>query len=63
MIFLGFDLCIRVIAALQHLAQVLGCYKIILDCGEHNVAFYEKCGLRKKEVQMVQYIGNPKSKI
>ncbi len=30
-----------------------GCYKVILDCAEHNVAFYEKCGLTKKEVQMV----------
>jgi glucosamine-phosphate N-acetyltransferase len=33
-----------------------GCYKVILDCAEHNVAFYEKCGLTRKEVQMVRYL-------
>ncbi len=27
--------------------------KVILDCAESNVAFYEKCGLTRKEVQMV----------
>ena len=21
-----------------------GCYKVILDCAEHNIAFYESCG-------------------
>lgn len=30
-----------------------GCYKVILDCSEANQAFYEKCGLTRKEVQMV----------
>ena len=25
------------------------CYKVILDCGEHNVAFYESCGFRAAE--------------
>jgi glucosamine-phosphate N-acetyltransferase len=32
-----------------------GCYKVILDCDEQNVAFYKRCGLEKKEVQMVRY--------
>lgn len=45
----------RLITALAEAAQALGCYKIILDCAESNVAFYEKCGLARKEVQMVQY--------
>ena len=22
------------------------CYKIVLDCADHNVAFYEKCGFK-----------------
>lgn len=35
-------------------AQELGCYKVILDCSEDNVPFYEKCGLTRKEVQMVK---------
>ena len=32
------------------------CYKIILDCNEANVPFYEKSGFKKKEVQMVLYL-------
>ena len=34
--------------------QEMGCYKVILDCNEDNVTFYEKCGLIKKEIQMVK---------
>ena len=43
----------RVIEALMDFSSAAGCYKVILDCGESNVAFYEKCGLTRKEVQMV----------
>ncbi len=32
------------------------CYKVILDCGEYNKIFYEKCGLEKKGIEMVKYI-------
>jgi len=32
------------------------CYKIILDCEEKNVGFYEKCGFEKKGIQMAKYI-------
>ncbi|KAL9655033.1 hypothetical protein ABK040_008816 [Willaertia magna] len=28
------------------------CYKVILDCSEKNVGFYEKCGFIRKEIQM-----------
>lgn len=28
-------------------AREAGCYKVILDCGDHNVPFYEKLGYRK----------------
>lgn len=31
------------------------CYKIILDCSENNVQFYEKIGLQIKGVQMAKY--------
>ncbi|GAB4820439.1 hypothetical protein N2152v2_007485 [Parachlorella kessleri] len=51
----GLRLGIRVIEALIDLAEKAGCYKVILDCSEDNVSFYEKCGLYKKEVQMVKY--------
>jgi len=26
-----------------------GCYKVILDCGDHNIPFYEACGFRVAE--------------
>ncbi|MBI5355132.1 MAG: GNAT family N-acetyltransferase [Candidatus Aenigmarchaeota archaeon] len=29
-----------------------GCYKVVLDCSEANVAFYEKNGFRRNEVAM-----------
>lgn len=51
----GLRLGLRVIEALTEAAQKAGCYKIILDCSEENVPFYDKCGLTKKEVQMVRY--------
>ncbi len=35
-------------------AREAGCYKVILDCAEENAAFYEKCGLTIKEIQMVR---------
>ena len=25
------------------------CYKVILDCGDHNVPFYESCGFKEAE--------------
>lgn len=36
-------------------AEQEGCYKVILDCDESNVAFYAKCGLKTKGVQMAKY--------
>ena len=29
-----------------------GCYKLVLDCSEDNVSFYERCGLHKDSVCM-----------
>lgn len=43
----------RLIEALIEESRKSGCYKVILDCSEANQAFYEKCGLTRKEVQMV----------
>eukprot|EP00775_Hariotina_reticulata_P013371 gene13371-13498_t len=45
----------KLIDELVKVAQEQGCYKVILDCAEHNVEFYGKCGLIRKEVQMVKY--------
>lgn len=39
------DNCVKI-------AKQRGCYKVILDCDEHNVKFYEKCGFRTHGVCM-----------
>jgi ribosomal protein S18 acetylase RimI-like enzyme len=36
-------------------AQKHDCYKIILNCSDENIPFYEKCGFSKKENEMVLY--------
>lgn len=41
--------------ALKELAIQLGCYKVILDCEEGKVQFYEKCGFKEKGIQMAFY--------
>lgn len=41
--------------ALKELALELGCYKVILDCEEAKVQFYEKCGFKEKGRQMTFY--------
>lgn len=33
-------------------AKQAGCYKVILDCSEKNIHFYEKLGFRKHEIEM-----------
>lgn len=38
----GRNLGKRLIDLLKQIANVNTCYKVILDCGEHNVGFYEK---------------------
>jgi glucosamine-phosphate N-acetyltransferase len=48
----------RLIDRLREDAIHLKCYKIILDCSESNQAFYEKCGLQRKEIQMVEYLSS-----
>lgn len=45
----------RLIEQLQYIGRAIGCYKVILNCTAENVAFYEKCNLKKKDVQMTHY--------
>ena len=45
-----------IVDALVEEARRAKCYKIILDCAEKNVQFYERCGFSKKELQMVIYL-------
>ena len=36
----------RLIAHLLAVSRALGCYKVILDCNDQNVPFYEKLGFK-----------------
>tara|TARA_Y100001951_G_scaffold91629_1_gene85781 strand:+ start:64 stop:501 length:438 start_codon:yes stop_codon:yes gene_type:complete len=40
------------IEACLRFAKDKGCYKTILDCSEHNIPFYEKCGFKVDGVCM-----------
>ena len=51
----GLALGLRTMEMLISCAREKGCYKIILDCSEKNVAFYEKLGFKQKEVEMALY--------
>lgn len=51
----GVGLGARMVAETVRRAKEQGCYKIILDCAEKNVAFYEKSGLKPKDVNMAIY--------
>ncbi|GAB4833385.1 Glucosamine-phosphate N-acetyltransferase-like protein [Ancistrocladus abbreviatus] len=53
--FRGLQLGKKIVGFLTKHAQSMGCYKVILDCKEENKTFYEKCGFRQKEIQMVKY--------
>jgi glucosamine-phosphate N-acetyltransferase len=37
-------------------AKSEGCYKTILNCGNKNIKFYEKCGFKAKNVEMSLYL-------
>lgn len=37
------------------IANAANCYKIILDCSEHNEEFYKKCEFQRKGLQMARY--------
>ncbi len=41
-----------VVGATVEYAKKRGCYKVILDCGDELVPFYEKMGFQKTENQM-----------
>ncbi len=51
----GLGLGKRLVRHLVDVARERGCYKVILDCEEDNVKFYERCGFARKEVQMALY--------
>jgi glucosamine-phosphate N-acetyltransferase len=52
----------RLVEQLKQFARAKGCYKVIVDCGEHNVPFYEKCGFKRKEMSMAVYFHDKSNK-
>jgi len=44
----------RLISSLVQMASE-SCYKVILDCTEELIPFYEKCHFEKKGIQMAHY--------
>jgi len=46
----------ELIDTLRNIANENDCYKIILDCSDTLVPFYEKKGFSKKGIQMFEYI-------
>ncbi|KAJ7043088.1 acyl-CoA N-acyltransferase [Mycena alexandri] len=51
----GKKLGIRIIDALTHISESVGCYKTILNCSDANIPFYIKCGYERKENEMAKY--------
>jgi len=57
----GKKLGLRIIQTLTSISEALGAYKTILNCSDHNIPFYEKCGFTKKETEMVKYTPGERS--
>lgn len=53
----GKKLGLRIIQALDYVAENVGCYKTILDCSEANEGFYVKCGFKRAGLEMAHYYG------
>ncbi|PYH45364.1 fumarate hydratase [Aspergillus saccharolyticus JOP 1030-1] len=51
----GKRLGLRLIQALDFVAEKVGCYKTILDCSETNEGFYLKCGFKRAGLEMAHY--------
>lgn len=50
--FRGCHIGKELITHLTRFAEGKGCYKVILDCDEKNMSFYEKCGYKRNGVEM-----------
>ncbi|KAK4991262.1 Glucosamine-phosphate N-acetyltransferase-like protein [Elasticomyces elasticus] len=57
----GKKLGLRIIQALDYVAEQVGCYKTILDCSEANEGFYVKCGFKRAGLEMAHYYEPPKN--
>ena len=45
-----------ILDALFAVAKENGCYKVALNCKEHNIKFYEKCDFSKSGVAMQRFV-------
>lgn len=45
----------KIIGKLIEMGERKKCYKVVLNCNDNNVGFYEKCGLVRKGVEMTHY--------
>jgi glucosamine-phosphate N-acetyltransferase len=45
----------KLLDALVDVSKNNGCYKVILNCSNKNIGFYEKLGFVQKEIQMAHY--------
>jgi glucosamine-phosphate N-acetyltransferase len=45
----------KLLDSLVNIAKNNGCYKVILNCSNKNIGFYEKLGFVQKEIQMAHY--------
>lgn len=50
--FQGLGIGKALMARLQEEARKAGCYKVILNCKESNIPFYERLGFRRNETEM-----------
>jgi len=46
---------VKLLQALDYVAENVGCYKTILDCSPNNTGFYEKCGYEQAGCEMHHY--------
>ena len=44
-----------IIESLLCISQHTNSYKVILNCSENNVGFYQKCGFSRREIEMTIY--------
>lgn len=58
----GKRLGLRMIQALDYVAEKVGCYKSILDCSEANEGFYVKCGFKRAGLEMAHYYNQGRAK-
>ena len=46
----------KIINELINICIQSSCYKIILNCNENNINFYQNCGFTQKEIEMAKYL-------